>query len=180
MTKLVSLISLISMLTLSACQVGRGGAISTPSAPAAAGPTTPLPTANPSSVPVPTITPTPRPSSIDGEFHQATKFLGQVFSDTGQPLEGVTITTKSLNPEVPYEDMTTTDASGAYLFRNGPKDLEVLLMASKEGYQTREQIIVIKTALREDLTTNRFDFGSADPLAPGSAPGLKAETGENK
>jgi len=124
---------------------------------------------------LPTPTPIPKPSSIDGEFFSATKFLGQVFSDTGEPLADVMITARSLNPDVPYEDMATTGASGAYQFGNGPKDIEILLMANKEGYQSREQTIVLKAASSDDATTNRFDFGAADPSLPGSTPGLKAE-----
>ena len=169
---------LISILSLFGCQVGRGGAISTPLAPAPTPhPTlTPIPTAKPTSVPVPTNTPTPKPSSTDGQFIPGTKFSGEVFSDTGQSLTGVTITARSLNPEVPYEKVEITDANGAYMFGNGPKDIDILLIASKDGYQTIEQTIVLKATPSGEPTINIFNFGSADPSMPSSAPGLKFES----
>lgn len=127
-----------------------------------AAPTT-APTANPSA----TATPTPLPSATDDiSVVEKTTFNGKVFDDTQAPLEGVTITAKSLNSSVPFE-ATTTTAGGTYAFNNAPAGIQIEILASKPGFTTRKRVEVLKSNKQGDPNANKYDFGQ-DPSGNGS------------
>jgi len=131
---------------------------------------TPIPTPIPTVAPTPTAEPSPTipvptPSADwvvetpSGEWViETTRFSGHVHDDTGQALPGVTISARSLNSLVPYEEQVQTDAEGAYLLEDGPAGVQIEIRATLPGYAARRRVEVLKS-MQTDPNANRYDFG---------------------
>jgi hypothetical protein len=99
-------------------------------------------------------------ATTDISVVEKTTFNGKIHDDTGAPLDGVTVTAKSLNASVPYE-ATTTSAGGAYAFNNGPAGVQVEIRATKAGFTKRRRVEVLKSNKQGDPNANKYDFGSS-------------------
>lgn len=121
----------------------------TPSATATA---TASPSGSPTSAPLPSAT-------SDISVVERTTFNGKIFDDTQAPLDGVTVTAKSLNSSVPYE-ATSSSAGGSYAFNNAPAGVQLEITASKPGFTTRRRVEVLKSNKDGDPNANKYDFGS--------------------
>ncbi len=97
---------------------------------------------------------------------ERTTFNGKVYDDTNAPLDGVTVTAKSLNTSVAYEVSTTT-AGGTYAFNNAPAGVQIEITASRNGYTTRRRVEVLKSNKEGDPDANRYDFGTASSESSG-------------
>lgn len=136
------------------------------------------PTAQPSANPSASATPTPLPSATsDISVIETTTFNGKVYDDTNAPLDGVSITAKSLNSSVPFE-ATTTTAGGTYSFNNAPSGVQIEIVASRSGFTTRRRVEVLKSNKQGDPNANKYDFGS-DGSTSGSS-GSKANALSDK
>lgn len=142
-----------------------------PSAEPTAGPTaspSAEPTATPTADPSASATPTPLPSATsDISVIETTTFNGKVFDDSEAPMDGVTITAKSLNSSVPFE-ATTTTAGGTYSFNNAPSGVQIEIVASRSGFTTRKRVEVLKSNKQGDPNANKYDFGTDGSNAGGS------------
>lgn len=118
----------------------------------------------------PTVTPSSQPSiaptaqatataTADISVIEKTTFNGKVFDDGNLPLDGVTVTAKSLNSSVPFEATATTHG-GAYAFNNAPAGVSIEITASRAGYTTRRRMEVLLSNKVGDPGANRFDFGN--------------------
>ena len=152
--------------------------VASPSAPvASATPEAPAATATPAASPTPvssvdpnaSATPTPLPT-VQGDVSiiERTTFNGKVYDDTNAPLDGVTVTAKSLNSSVVYEVQTTT-AGGTYAFNNAPAGVQLEIIASRPGYTTRRRVEVLKSNKQGDPNANRYDFGTTGSSSFGTA-----------
>ena len=125
------------------------------------------PTVEPTTEPSASAEPTPTPSATlppnedDISVVEKTTFNGKVYDDTNAPLDGVTVTAKSLNSSVDYEVSTTT-AGGTYAFNNAPAGIQIEITASRSGYTTRRRVEVLKSNKQGDPDANRYDFGTDD------------------
>ncbi|MBF2053924.1 MAG: carboxypeptidase regulatory-like domain-containing protein [Candidatus Sericytochromatia bacterium] len=124
------------------------------------------PTAKPSTEPsteptaAPSATPTPLPTATsDISVIERTTFNGSIYDDTNAPLDGVTVTARSLNSSVPFEETTTT-AGGSYAFNNAPAGVQIEITASRPGYATRRRVEVLKSNKQGDPDANRYNFGT--------------------
>jgi len=128
---------------------------------------TPVPTASPSATTSPTASPTasasastPLPSATsDISVVERTTFNGKVFDDTTAPIDGVTVTAKSLNSSVPF-DATSTTAGGAYAFNNAPAGVQIEITVAKPGFTTRRRVEVLKSNKEGNPDANKYDFGA--------------------
>ncbi len=124
-------------------------------------PVTGVPIATPSAEPsaYPTPYATALPSQEDISIVERTTFNGKIYDDTNAPLDGVTVTARSLNPSVSYEVSTTT-AGGTYAFNNAPAGVQIEITVSRQGYTPVRRIEVLKSNKQGDPNANRFDFGT--------------------
>ncbi len=133
-----------------------------------------MPSANPSASAMPSADPsataspsaTLAPSEGDISVIERTTFNGKVYDDTNAPLDGVTVTAKSLNSSVAYEVSTVT-AGGTYAFNNAPAGVQLEITASRNGYTTRRRVEVLKSNKQGDPDANRYDFGVASSNSTG-------------
>ncbi len=186
-SKVVLLKAALPLTTSLTLLVACGPAPTTPSPnPTASGTATPAPSDSPAATPTPTAVPTdvptaspsasatatavpsasasatsnPLPSATsDISVVERTTFNGKAFDDTEAPLDGVTVTAKSLNSTLPFE-ATTTTAGGAYAFNNAPAGVQIEISASKPGFTTRRRVEVLKSNKDGDPNANKYDFGA--------------------
>ncbi len=124
------------------------------------------PTTEPSMAPSASPSATLPPTQEDISIIERTTFNGKVYDDTNAPLDGVTVTAKSLNSSVAYEVSTTT-AGGTYAFNNAPAGVQLEITASRNGYTTRRRVEVLKSNKQGDPDANRYDFGVASSNSTG-------------
>lgn len=120
-------------------------------------PVTGVPITTPSAYPTPYATLPPNQDDISTV--EKTTFNGKVFDNTNAPLDGVTVTARSLNPSVSYEVSTTT-AWGTYAFNNAPAGVQIEITVSRSGYTPVRRVEVLKSNKQGDPNANRFDFGT--------------------
>jgi hypothetical protein len=87
-----------------------------------------------------------------------TTLNGKVYDDEGLPLDGVTITVRSLHSSYPFEESKET-LGGGYVFNNVPANIPIEILASKPGYASRRRVEVLKENNIGDPDANQYDFG---------------------
>ena len=86
-------------------------------------------------------------------------------------LLGATVTARSLDPNLPYEETVTTAIPEGkrvpiYQLLNAPIGARIQITASRPGLTTRRIIAVVKPNPEGDPTINRLDFGKAQTQEP--------------
>ncbi len=104
--------------------------------------------------------PTALPSAQDDiSIVERTSFNGKVFNNANMPVDGATITARSLNDSVPFEAETTT-AGGTFAFNNAPAGVQIEIVLSQPGFAPRRRVEVLKSNKQGDPNANRYDFGN--------------------
>ena len=97
---------------------------------------------------------------------QATTFSGTVYEDTGLPLNGAQISAKSLNSVVPFDAQVITGTDGRYTFNLAPTDIQIEIVARKDGYTYRRRIEVMQPNPQRSTAINQFSFtGESNSLS---------------
>lgn len=123
------------------------------------------PTAQPTSTAMPSTQPTSQPSTplasatSDISVVEKTTFNGRILDPSGAPIDGVTVTARSLNSSVPYS-ATSSTAGGFYAFNNAPSGVQIEIIVSKPGFAPRRRVEVLKSNKEGDPNANKFDFGA--------------------
>ncbi len=119
---------------------------------------TPGSTTSPEATPMPNPFPT---AQDDISIVEKTSFNGKVFDSTNAPLDGATVTARSLNTAISYEVETTT-SKGTFAFNNAPAGVQIEIIVSRPGYAQMRRVEVLKSNKQGDPNANRYDFGTGD------------------
>lgn len=125
---------------------------------------------SPSATSLPTAQPsTPLPSATsDISVIERSTFNGKVLNREGAPINGATVTARSLNSSIPFE-ATSTTAGGAYAFNNAPTGVQIEIIVSMPGVAPRRRVEVIKSNKDGNPYANQYDF-SGESLALSNLP----------
>jgi len=105
-----------------------------------------------------------QPSGTTGttsDVKELATFNGKVFDPNNVPVEGATVTAKSLDTGVTWVGEAQVTVGGAYVFRNAPAGARILITVTKDGWTTRTRSEVLKSNLQGDPNANVFHFGGA-------------------
>lgn len=100
----------------------------------------------------------PYNNSSTADYREIATFNGKVYDPNLVPIDGVTITSKSIEQNVNWIGENQITVGGAYVVRNAPVCADVLITASKDGYTTRTKKVTLKSSLYGDPLANVFDF----------------------
>jgi hypothetical protein len=115
---------------------------------------TQAPTPSPvQSTALPQIIQTPDPDS-----RATARFSGKVFSESGKPLDKVTITAISIDNNVNW-GKSTQSVNGKYEFSGVPEGTRIELKAVKDHYLESKQIILLNISVSQDV--DNFNFGGS-------------------
>ncbi|GIU70416.1 MAG: hypothetical protein KatS3mg002_1652 [Candidatus Woesearchaeota archaeon] len=110
-------------------------------------------------VPTPSIIPTQSPNSLTNnlttDISSNATLTGKVYNQNGIPLDNATVTIEYENKK-----FETKTIGGAYVFRNIPTGIPILVTASKgDDYPSKTQSIVLKSNLLGNTNLNNLNFG---------------------
>ncbi|MFN8672507.1 MAG: Ig-like domain-containing protein [Candidatus Sericytochromatia bacterium] len=88
-----------------------------------------------------------------------TTFNGKVYDTAGVPVDGATVTAKSVDPTIKWVGEAQQTQSGSYIFRNAPVTT-IEISVKKDGWTTRTRIVNTRSSLPNYLNTNVFEFGN--------------------
>jgi hypothetical protein len=99
-------------------------------------------------------------NSIDlGWFTVVWELLrGEIYDDKHQKLNDVKVTVRSYNKSISYFDEMKT-VNGQYLFPCSPGGIQLEITASKPGFTTRKEVVLLTGNKGDDPNANRYDFG---------------------
>ena len=85
---------------------------------------------------------------------------GRVTDETGSLLDGVTIVAEAvgITGTTNAWKQSTTTVKGSYVFRDVPVGVVLKVAATKTGFTSREQSIVLKSNLQGNADQNKLDF----------------------
>lgn len=90
-------------------------------------------------------------------------FNGNVLDRNGNPVDGATVTARSIDSGVNWAGETQVTVGGVYVFRNAPSGARIEITVTKDGVsKTRSE--VLKSNLTGDPYANVFDFSSTYSL----------------
>lgn len=98
---------------------------------------------------------------------EKTTLNGKIFNNSHQPVDGATVTVRSLNSSVPFE-ATATTAGGSFAFNNAPSGVSVEIVVQVPGAAPRRRVEVLKSNKTGDPNANRYDFGTDGSTTFGS------------
>jgi len=125
-------------------------------APSSAAPSSAAPSsAAPASSTQPTAT-----TGGTSDIKELATFNGKVYDTSGVPVEGATVTAKSVDPAVAWTGEAQQTQSGAFVFRNAPVGARLEITAKKDGWTTRTRTEVLKSNINGDPKANVFEFGN--------------------
>lgn len=85
-------------------------------------------------------------------------FNGKVLNPNGVPIDGASVSAKSIGSGFNWVGETQSTVNGAYVFRNAPIGARVEITVKKDGWVTRTLNVVLKSNLQGDPLANVFDF----------------------
>ncbi|MFN8672509.1 MAG: Ig-like domain-containing protein [Candidatus Sericytochromatia bacterium] len=109
-------------------------------------------------------------TGVTSDIRELATFNGRVYDTSGVPVDGATVTAKSVDPSVIWSDNpcypninwvgeAQQTQSGAYVFRNAPVGVRLEITVKKDGWTTRTRTEVLKSNLQGDPNVNVFEFG---------------------
>jgi len=119
-------------------------------------------TSEPSASPTPSVptssTNPNNPTGSNPDISTLATFNGRVFDVNGSPVEGATVSARSIDPGVEWVGEAQQTLGGAYVFRNAPVGARIEITATKAGFTTRTIVDVLKSNLTGNPDANRYDF----------------------
>ncbi len=105
------------------------------------------------------------PSGITGstgqdDISKLATFNGKVYDPNLVPVDGATVTAKSVDAGVVWVGDAQVTSGGAYVFRNAPVGTRIEITVTKDGWTTRSRSEVLKSNLTGDPLANVFDFST--------------------
>lgn len=163
LTGVMAVAATISVAALAGCPATTPGPVGPSATPSGTPSTTPSTTPNPSESPS-TPAPTALPSSADTQ--SVATIRGLVEDESGNRLDGVTITAKVLSSGATFangsDSLTVTSVNGAYVLNGAPTGVIVEVIASKSGYSERRLAITPLANTTGQGNVNDLDFTNAN------------------
>jgi len=124
-----------------------------------------------------TVAPTTAPVTTDITTQQGTTpdinskatLDGRVTDETGSLLDGVTIVAEAvgISGTANAWKQSTATVRGSYVFRDVPVGVVLKVNATKSGFTSREQSIVLKSNLQGNANQNKLNFDTTDSGSTG-------------
>lgn len=103
-------------------------------------------------------------TGVTTDIKEKATFNGTVYDTNDVPVDDVKVTAVSIDPAVSWSGEAQMTAGGAYVFRNAPVGVRILITATKEGWTTRTRTEVLKSNLTGNPEANKFDFMDRDAI----------------
>ncbi|MFN4150989.1 MAG: carboxypeptidase-like regulatory domain-containing protein [Candidatus Sericytochromatia bacterium] len=146
--------------TSSASGTPSTGGSSSPSTGSSSSTSNPSSSASPSGVP----SPSPTPNNTTSDTSDKATFNGIVYNTDGLPVDGAKVTAVSIDTSTSWTGESQITSGGAYVFKNAPVGVRILVTASKDGWTSRSRTEVLKSNLTGDPDANKIDFEGRDSI----------------
>jgi hypothetical protein len=121
---------------------------------------------NPSSSATPSIIPStsPTPNTTTSDTSDRATFNGIVYNTDGLPVDEAKVTAVSIDTSTAWTGEAQITSGGAYVFKNAPVGVRILITATKDGWTSRSRTEVLKSNLTGDPDANKIDFEDRDAI----------------
>lgn len=121
---------------------------------------------NPSSSAKPSVIPStsPTPNTTTSDTSDKATFNGIVYNTDGLPVDEAKVTAVSIDTSTAWTGEAQITSGGAYVFKNAPVGVRILITATKDGWTSRSRTEVLKSNLTGDPDANKIDFEGRDAI----------------
>ncbi|MFN8576610.1 MAG: carboxypeptidase-like regulatory domain-containing protein [Candidatus Sericytochromatia bacterium] len=104
--------------------------------------------------------PSPSPSTSTGSGSSSVTSLvyGKVFDPNDVPVEKAIVTAKIIDSGYSWTSLPQETVGGAYVFRDVPVGVRLLITVTKSDWTTRERTEIVKPVLTGDVSVNEYNF----------------------